>query len=177
MRTQQRLAPNYCEAVGKPSGVPPDTGAERNKGLLNFGRENILLQAQESPPGGGKMFWECLGTPADFQAQPTQRPRTGTCSPVEHHRLSFQIHSGVTAVHPCRRDEAEFHSKSKRRIRPFARILGFNETFTGLPEIRTPRASNTAEVTRRFATSGFRLRPCATVFKRREQRLQLIVTV
>ncbi|CAB1442151.1 unnamed protein product [Pleuronectes platessa] len=32
-------------------------------------------------------------------------------------------------------------------IRPFARILGFNETFTGLPEIRAPRASNTAEVT------------------------------
>ncbi|CAB1430105.1 unnamed protein product [Pleuronectes platessa] len=31
-------------------GGPPDTGAERNKGL-NFGRENILLQAQESPPG------------------------------------------------------------------------------------------------------------------------------
>ncbi|CAB1442153.1 unnamed protein product [Pleuronectes platessa] len=43
------------KAVGpEPSGVPPDTGAERNKGLLNFGRENILLQAQESPPGGGK---------------------------------------------------------------------------------------------------------------------------
>ncbi|CAB1418475.1 unnamed protein product [Pleuronectes platessa] len=41
----------------EPSGVPADTGAERNKGLLNFGRENILLQAQESPPGGGKMSW------------------------------------------------------------------------------------------------------------------------
>ncbi|CAB1414676.1 unnamed protein product [Pleuronectes platessa] len=40
-----------------PAGGPPDTGAERNKGLLNFGRENILLQAQESPPGGGKMSW------------------------------------------------------------------------------------------------------------------------
>ncbi|CAB1437256.1 unnamed protein product [Pleuronectes platessa] len=36
--------------VKEPSGGPPDTGAERNKGLLNFGRENILLQAQESPP-------------------------------------------------------------------------------------------------------------------------------
>ncbi|CAB1437307.1 unnamed protein product, partial [Pleuronectes platessa] len=36
--------------TGKPSGVPADTGAERNKGLLNFGRENILLQSQESPP-------------------------------------------------------------------------------------------------------------------------------
>ncbi|CAB1415613.1 unnamed protein product [Pleuronectes platessa] len=55
-----------------------------------------------------------------------------------------------TAVHPCRRDEAEFRSKSKRRIRPFARILRFNETFTGLPEIRSPRASNTAEVTQRI---------------------------
>ncbi|CAB1443545.1 unnamed protein product [Pleuronectes platessa] len=42
-----------------------------------------------------------------------------------------------TAVHPCRRDEAEFRSKNKRRIRPFARILRFNETFTGLPEIPT----------------------------------------
>ncbi|CAB1415623.1 unnamed protein product [Pleuronectes platessa] len=53
-------------------GGPPDTGAEGEQRVLNFRRENILLQAQESPPGGGKMFWECLGTPTEFQAQPTQ---------------------------------------------------------------------------------------------------------
>ncbi|CAB1434781.1 unnamed protein product [Pleuronectes platessa] len=51
-------------------GGPPDTGAERDKGLLNFRRENILLQAQESPPGGGKMFWECLGTQLSSKPRP-----------------------------------------------------------------------------------------------------------
>ncbi|CAB1449122.1 unnamed protein product [Pleuronectes platessa] len=71
--------------IKEPSGVPPDTGAERNKGLLNFGRENILLQAQESPPGGGKMFWECLGTPADFQAQPTQKREIHSAEEHELH--------------------------------------------------------------------------------------------
>ncbi|CAB1415713.1 unnamed protein product [Pleuronectes platessa] len=81
----------HTDCIIEPSRGPPDTGAERNKGLLNFRRENILLQAQESPPGGGKMFWECLGTPAEFQAQPTQD------------KASF-----------CRRrDEAEFRSTSK----------------------------------------------------------------
>ncbi|CAB1427381.1 unnamed protein product [Pleuronectes platessa] len=75
----------------EPSGVPPDTGAERNKGLLNFGRENILLQAQESPPGGGKMFWECLGTPADFQAQPTQKREIHS---AEEHELQIPEEEG-----------------------------------------------------------------------------------
>ncbi|CAB1431697.1 unnamed protein product [Pleuronectes platessa] len=74
-----------------PAGGHPDTGAERNKGLLNFGRENILLQAQESPPGGGKMFWECLGTPADFQAQPTQKREIHS---AEEHELHIPEEEG-----------------------------------------------------------------------------------
>ncbi|CAB1435395.1 unnamed protein product [Pleuronectes platessa] len=86
-----------------------------------------------------------------------------------------------TTVHPCRRDEAEFRSKNKRRIRLFARILRFNETFTGLPEIRAPRASNTTEVTiadlflavtRRTETSH--PVPLSTVFSRSARFTHLI---
>ncbi|CAB1456840.1 unnamed protein product [Pleuronectes platessa] len=47
---------NHLSVGPEPSGGPPDTGAERNKGLLNFGRENILLQAQESPPAALPLF-------------------------------------------------------------------------------------------------------------------------
>ncbi|CAB1432744.1 unnamed protein product [Pleuronectes platessa] len=83
-----------------PAGGPPDTGAERNKGLLNFGRENILLQAQESPPGGGKMFWECLGTPLISKPSPLSRPlQKREIHSAEEHELHIPEEEGRRSSH------------------------------------------------------------------------------
>ncbi|CAB1443976.1 unnamed protein product, partial [Pleuronectes platessa] len=62
-----------CATVGpEPSGGPPDTGAERNKGLLNFGRETSSCRLKNLP----LVVEKCPGvfpeTPAQFQAPPTQ---------------------------------------------------------------------------------------------------------
>ncbi|CAB1430517.1 unnamed protein product [Pleuronectes platessa] len=98
-------------------GGPPDTGAERDKGLLNFWRENILLQAQESPPGGGKMFWECLGTELSSKPRPLRSipdKSIGRC-PMTNSSRRRTSQDKASFCH--RRDEAEFRSKSKRRIR------------------------------------------------------------
>ncbi|CAB1438399.1 unnamed protein product [Pleuronectes platessa] len=85
------------DSVGpEPSGGPPDTGAERNKGLLNFGRENILLQAQESPPGGGKMSWGFPEAPAHFHSRPLQKREIHS---AEEHELHIPEEEGRRSSH------------------------------------------------------------------------------
>ncbi|CAB1432863.1 unnamed protein product, partial [Pleuronectes platessa] len=94
-------------------GGPPDTGAERDKGLLNFRRENILLQAQESPPGGGKMFWECLGTQLSSKPRPLRSIPDKSIGRCPMTNSSRRRTSQDKASFCRRRDEAEFRSTSK----------------------------------------------------------------
>ncbi|CAB1450360.1 unnamed protein product [Pleuronectes platessa] len=108
----------------EPSGVPADTGAERNKGLLNFGRENILLQAQESPPGGGEI-------------RPLQKREIHS---AEEHEL--HIPEEETMFHPVEeQDESVPIRPSRRRCNQgtSATELERPRSFTGLLE--NPRAT------------------------------------
>ncbi|CAB1441242.1 unnamed protein product, partial [Pleuronectes platessa] len=114
----------------EPSGVPADTGAERNKGLLNFGRENILLQAQESPPGGGKMSW-------GFPRSPCSKREIHS---AEEHEL--HIPEEETMFHPVEeQDESVPIRPSRRRCNQgtSATELERPRSFTGLLE--NPRAT------------------------------------
>ncbi|CAB1440697.1 unnamed protein product [Pleuronectes platessa] len=122
-------------------GEPPDNGAEGEQRVLNFLEGNHSQAGSRISPWWWKMFWECLGTPAEFQAPPTQRSPKEVHSPAEITDFLFHDHHNcATADHPCRRDEAEFRSKSKRRkfvVR--AGILRLTTRFTGL--LGNPRAT------------------------------------
>ncbi|CAB1431508.1 unnamed protein product [Pleuronectes platessa] len=100
------------------------------------------------------MFWECLGTPAEFQAPPTQvqlghsiglKPASSYDQLLKEEDLSEG-----TMFHPVEeRDESVPIRPSRRRCNRGSSATEHERprSFTGLPKIRAPRASNTAKVT------------------------------
>ncbi|CAB1438058.1 unnamed protein product [Pleuronectes platessa] len=85
------------------------------------------------------MFWECLGTPAEFQAPPTQRSPQEVHSPAEITDFLFHDpHNSATAVNPCRTkhhsvaEETRLNSvpraREVRSIRPSANLRCKHET-------------------------------------------------
>ncbi|CAB1457134.1 unnamed protein product [Pleuronectes platessa] len=95
MKSSGPSPPPFLPQV-EPSGVPPDTGAERNKGLLNFGRETSSCRLKNLPLVVEKCPGVLPETPAQFQAPPTQKREIHS---AEEHELHIPEEEGRRSSH------------------------------------------------------------------------------